>query len=388
MGPEGVVRREEVDRSEGGGRSESVGRRASFTVNTWSSSLVPLSKSSRAVNLTSPDTWTINAVVPRSAREGSDTDYSVSEYSASFTIITPRTGRRMVVVNDDTDVEEEDEGFKEYSAVTFEQKPALTNTMGRKRVRRTLKKKKDPSESCATSYQTPSSSMCGKPPSGQSVRCTTSCASTYHNFRERRKTMAGLSSSATPSPVPSPSPRPYRPPTPTVSQPVEGCWKLVGSINFEEYLAALGTGPCTQDLVMRAGMVLRIQQEEDKQWRLSSETLIQAKSARGYRTRNRKWTENKLKVGEAKPELLEDWDQRLVVTTLEVEEGGSKLSLRQVAEKELWCRVDSLVYLEVDEEEEDTLIMTCMTGEVVGWRKFIRMKEDKRNNSRKISAPF
>merc|ERR1712059_2195 len=125
--------------------------------------------------------------------------------------------------------------------------------------------------------------------------------------------------------------------------------------------------------VMRAGQVLRIQQEEDRQWRLSSETVIQAKSARGYRTRNRKWTENKFKVGEAKPEVLEDWDQRLVVTTLEVEEGGSKLSLRQVAEKELWCRVDSLVSLE---------------GDVVGWRKFVRMKEDKRTSSRKISAPF
>ena len=50
------------------------------------------------------------------------------------------------------------------------------------------------------------------------------------------------------------------------------------------------------------------------------------------RTNNRKWTENKFKCGEAKPELLDDWDQRLVVTTLLVNEEGSRLSLDQVAE--------------------------------------------------------
>ena len=39
---------------------------------------------------------------------------------------------------------------------------------------------------------------------------------------------------------------------------IEGTYKHSGSINYEEFLAAIGTGPCTQDLVMRAGMVLRI----------------------------------------------------------------------------------------------------------------------------------
>ena len=37
-------------------------------------------------------------------------------------------------------------------------------------------------------------------------------------------------------------------------------------------------------------------EEPDKQWRISTETLIRAKSVRGYRTNNRKWTENKFKV--------------------------------------------------------------------------------------------
>ena len=41
---------------------------------------------------------------------------------------------------------------------------------------------------------------------------------------------------------------------------IEGTFKHTGSINYEEYLAAIGTGPCSQDLVMRAGMVLRIEQ--------------------------------------------------------------------------------------------------------------------------------
>ena len=50
------------------------------------------------------------------------------------------------------------------------------------------------------------------------------------------------------------------------------------------------------------------------------------------RTNNRKWTENKFKCGEAKPELLDDWDQRLVVSTLFVNQEGTRLSLHQVAE--------------------------------------------------------
>ena len=37
---------------------------------------------------------------------------------------------------------------------------------------------------------------------------------------------------------------------------------------------------------------------------------------------------------EAKPELLDDWDQRLVITTLQVNQEGSRLELNQVAEKD------------------------------------------------------
>lgn len=136
--------------------------------------------------------------------------------------------------------------------------------------------------------------------------------------------------------------------------------------NYEEFLAAIGTGPCSQDMVMRAAVTLTIEQvamvtgasrmthgqEMDKQWRISSETVIKAKSVRGYRTANRKWTENKFKVreawdtryrchqaGEGKPELVDDWDQRLVVTTLTAPENG-RLVLQQVAEKDQVGKAD------------------------------------------------
>ena len=39
-------------------------------------------------------------------------------------------------------------------------------------------------------------------------------------------------------------------------------------------------------------------------------------------------------AGEAKPELLDDWDQRLVVTNLQVDAEGERIELNQVAEKD------------------------------------------------------
>ena len=75
-------------------------------------------------------------------------------------------------------------------------------------------------------------------------------------------------------------------------------------------------------------------QEIDKHWRVVSETSIKAKSVRGYSTYSRKLTENKWKAGTEKPELVEDWDQRLLVTTLSRKEDGSSLELSQIAEKD------------------------------------------------------
>ena len=67
---------------------------------------------------------------------------------------------------------------------------------------------------------------------------------------------------------------------------------------------------------------------------MRSETAIKAKSVKGYATYNRKLTENKFKPELPKPELGEDWDQRLLVSTLTREDEGRKLILEQQAEKD------------------------------------------------------
>ena len=74
-------------------------------------------------------------------------------------------------------------------------------------------------------------------------------------------------------------------------------------------------------------------QELDKHWRIMTETAIKAKSIKGYSTYNRKLTENKFKPGTSKPELGEDWDQRLLMSTLTREDEG-RIMLDQVAEKD------------------------------------------------------
>ena len=75
-------------------------------------------------------------------------------------------------------------------------------------------------------------------------------------------------------------------------------------------------------------------QEVDKHWRIISETSIKAKSVRGYSTYNRKLTSNKWMAGNSKPELVEDWDQRLLLTTLTRLSQGNVLQLTQIAQKD------------------------------------------------------
>ena len=65
-----------------------------------------------------------------------------------------------------------------------------------------------------------------------------------------------------------------------------------------------------------------------------TETAIKAKSMKGYATYNRKLTENKFKPGSSKPELGEDWDQRLLISTLTREQEGKRIVLDQFAEKD------------------------------------------------------
>jgi len=329
----------------------------------------------------SVDTWSTVFEDPVHEEE-----YSVSEYFCSFTVSTPTLTRKAVIINDDTDIEADDD-FQDYSEVTFE--------------------KKVPESKTENNYKKP-------PPSAQKpskrktclhAGCTTHCASTYSNSRNRRKTLSALSyerqlalqngglsedsdTSSRASPLAPRKVSKFRKEIVEEKKLIEGTYKHSGSINYEEYLAAIGTGPCTQDMVMRAGMVLRINQEPDKQWRISTETLIRAKSVKGYRTNNRKWTENKFKAGEPKPELVDDWDQRLVVTTLTVDREGTMITLDQAAEKDMASSQDSVVVLEVYQEEPDTLLMTCVAGDVVGWRKFDRQVVNSKFTGRKISSPY
>ena len=75
-------------------------------------------------------------------------------------------------------------------------------------------------------------------------------------------------------------------------------------------------------------------QELDKQWRIRVETIIRAKSIKGYNTRAGKVTENKFQLDIEKFELVEDWDQRFVSSTLSKDESGRRLTVQQVAEKD------------------------------------------------------
>ena len=132
----------------------------------------------------------------------------------------------------------------------------------------------------------------------QQGRCSTGCALTYQSYKSRRK-----QSSVPPPPLPPPAPAlrerkvsKYGAEASLTRKPLEGCWVLVGTFRYREFLASVGVAAFSQDLVMRSSLVLRITQEQDRQWRLSTETLIRAKSVKGYRSSNRMWTENKFKV--------------------------------------------------------------------------------------------
>ena len=70
--------------------------------------------------------------------------------------------------------------------------------------------------------------------------------------------------------------------------------------------------------------------------------------------------------------MLEDWDPRFVVTTLTTNHQGDRMTLSQVAEKDMMYRQDSLLELEIDEEDQNVLMVTSSTDRATGWRKFER----------------
>lgn len=157
---------------------------------------------------------------------------------------------------------------------------------------------------------------------------------------------------------------------------VEGRFSMIGNNNFEQFLEAVGTGPLSRNMVMRAKVTLTISRTPDRQWIIVQETAIKAKSVTGYSTCNRKLTQNKFKEGEEKPELLDDWDQRMVITTISREDEGARLKLEQYADKDEKFHEDSTVIFAVDREDTDILIATFMINNVIAWRKFRRMAQN------------
>ena len=70
--------------------------------------------------------------------------------------------------------------------------------------------------------------------------------------------------------------------------------------------------------------------------------------------------------------MLEDWDPRFVVTTLTTNHQGDRMTLSQVAEKDMMYHQDSLLELEIDEEDQNVLVVTSSTDRATGWRRFER----------------
>ena len=85
-------------------------------------------------------------------------------------------------------------------------------------------------------------------------------------------------------------------------------------------------------------------QTPDDHWMISTETAIKAKSMAGYSTCSRKMTQNKFLERFGRPELVDDWDQRMLVTTLMVEREARKITLIQVAEKDQVSNIERWLF--------------------------------------------
>ena len=72
----------------------------------------------------------------------------------------------------------------------------------------------------------------------------------------------------------------------------------------------------------------------DDHWKFTSETAIKAKSVTGYSICNTKVTQNKFLEGVPKPEVVDDWDQRLITTTFLLDRDTLSIILLQKAEKD------------------------------------------------------
>ena len=103
-----------------------------------------------------------------------------------------------------------------------------------------------------------------------------------------------------------------------------GCYKLVTSEGYEDFLRAVGCGPLSLNMVMRSASFIEIArvrvtmqscvlimkdllltQTLDDHWKISCETAIKARSVSGYATCNRKMILNKFLEGELKVDSRE-----------------------------------------------------------------------------------
>jgi len=156
---------------------------------------------------------------------------------------------------------------------------------------------------------------------------------------------------------------------------LQGAFSLVASHNFDQFLKKIGTGPLSLNMVMRASVILTITKTPDEHWEIGFETGIKAKSVVGYSTCNRKMTKNKFLEGVPKPELVDDWDQRLVVTTLSLDQVAKKLILIQTAEKDQRFCLDSKITFNVAPDDTDKIIATYEIDGVKAERMFRRQTQ-------------
>ena len=85
---------------------------------------------------------------------------------------------------------------------------------------------------------------------------------------------------------------------------------------------------------MTSGNPICVTQELDKHWSIRYETVIRAKSNKGFKTRVWKVTQNKFQLEVERPELVDDWDQRLLMSTLSWNVKANRLTMVQIAEKD------------------------------------------------------
>ena len=86
--------------------------------------------------------------------------------------------------------------------------------------------------------------------------------------------------------------------------------------NMDKVLEAMGAGQCTITMVLKAEMILSLQEDVDYYWWVRQEYRFKGKNnpnnpyKNSFRVNVHKMTSNKFWPNGDKPESLDDWDQR------------------------------------------------------------------------------